>query len=236
MERTKILDVMADLKLFGMKAAYDETLATALKRQHEPQRLVGDLMRAEISEKQARSIKDQITASKLPLAKDLDDFVFKDTPINEALVRDLAGGGFIVQQRNALFVGGTGTGKSHAVSPSREAAFALDGAGASSPPSISSTSSGRDARGTPGPHRRLSHPYGLRRPRRTRLPAVPQRRRPAYLPPAEPALRARLDHYHDEPQLRRMGDRVRRTELLMAPPFLIVWCAIVAVSYQFARS
>ena len=115
MERSKILDMMAELKLFGMKAAYDETLATALKRQHEPQRFVGDLLRAEISEKQARSIKYQITASKLPLAKDLDDFVFKATPINEALVRDLAGGGFIAQQRNAVFVGGTGTGKSHAV-------------------------------------------------------------------------------------------------------------------------
>jgi DNA replication protein DnaC len=115
MERTELLDMMGELKLFGMKAAYDETLATALKRKHEPQRLVGDLLRAEISEKQARSIKYQLTIAKLPLAKDLDDFVFKDTPINEALVRDLAGGGFITQQRNAVFIGGTGTGKSHAV-------------------------------------------------------------------------------------------------------------------------
>src|SRR5271166_6505436 len=115
MERTEVLDMMGELKLYGMKAAYDETLATALKRQHEPQRFVGDLLRAEISEKQARSIKYQITASKLPLAKDLDGFAFKDTPINEALVRDLAGSGFIAQQRNAVFIGGTGTGKTHAV-------------------------------------------------------------------------------------------------------------------------
>ena len=43
------------------------------------------------------------------------NFAFKDTPINEALVRDLAGGGFIAQQRNAVFVGGTGTGKTHAM-------------------------------------------------------------------------------------------------------------------------
>ena len=107
MERTEVLDMMGELKLYGMKAAYDETLATALKRQHEPQRFVGDLLRAEISEKQARSIKYQITASKLPLAKDFDDFVFKGTPINEALVRDLAGGGFIAQQRNAVFIGGS---------------------------------------------------------------------------------------------------------------------------------
>ena len=38
MERTEVLGMMSELKLYGMKAAYDETLATALKRQHEPQR------------------------------------------------------------------------------------------------------------------------------------------------------------------------------------------------------
>ena len=61
MERTEVLDMMGELKLYGMKAAYDETLATALKRKHEPQRFVGDLLRAEISEKQARSIKYQLS-------------------------------------------------------------------------------------------------------------------------------------------------------------------------------
>jgi hypothetical protein len=40
-----------------MKAAFDEIMATAVKRQHEPQRIVGDLLKAEINEKQARSIK-----------------------------------------------------------------------------------------------------------------------------------------------------------------------------------
>jgi DNA replication protein DnaC len=45
------------------------------------------------------------------LAKDVEDFAFKDTPINEALVGDLAGGGFIAQQRNVVLVGGTGKGK-----------------------------------------------------------------------------------------------------------------------------
>ena len=113
MERTDLLDMMATLKLYGMKNAYDEILATALKRQHEPQRFAGDLLKAEISEKQARSIKYQLTIARLPLAKDADDFAFADTPINEGLVRDLMGGGFIVQQRNIVLIGGTGTGKTH---------------------------------------------------------------------------------------------------------------------------
>jgi IstB-like ATP binding protein/Adenylate and Guanylate cyclase catalytic domain/AAA ATPase domain len=86
--------MMSGLKLYGMRSAYDETLAAALKRKHEPQRFVADLLKAEISEKQARSIKYQLTVAKLPLAKDVEDFAFKDTPINEALARDLAGGAF----------------------------------------------------------------------------------------------------------------------------------------------
>ena len=113
MERTEVLDMMGTLKLFGMRAAYDETLAVAIKRKHEPQKFAGDLLKAEIAEKQARSIKYQLAIARLPLAKDIDDFDFAGTPINEALVRDLAGGGFIAQQRNAVLVGGTGTGKSH---------------------------------------------------------------------------------------------------------------------------
>src|SRR5260221_2196737 len=96
-----------------MKAAFDEIMPTAVKRQHEPQRIIGDLLKAEIGEKQARSIKYQLTIAKLPLAKDLAEFKFEGTPINQTLVHDLAAGGFIAQQRNAVLVGGTGTGKSH---------------------------------------------------------------------------------------------------------------------------
>jgi DNA replication protein DnaC len=113
MERTQILDLMGELKLYGMKAAYDEIMTTAVKRQHEPQRIVGDLLTAEIDEKQARSIKYQLTIAKLPLAKDIADFKFDGTPINQTLVNDLAGGGFIARQRNVVLVGGTGTGKTH---------------------------------------------------------------------------------------------------------------------------
>jgi DNA replication protein DnaC len=113
MDRSAILELMAKLKLFGMRAAYDEVMATAIKRQHEPARIIGDLLAAEIAEKQARSIKYQLTIAKLPLAKDLDGFTFAGTPINESLVRDLAAGAFLAEQRNAVLVGGTGTGKSH---------------------------------------------------------------------------------------------------------------------------
>jgi DNA replication protein DnaC len=113
MERTEVLELMSTLKLFGMRAAYDEVMATGIKRRHEPPRIVGDLLSAEIAEKQARSIKYQLPIAKLPLAKDIDDFDFTGTPTNETLVRELATGSFIAGQRNAVLIGGTGTGKSH---------------------------------------------------------------------------------------------------------------------------
>ena len=104
MERTDVLELMARLKLYGMRAAYDEVMATGIKRRHEPPRILGDLLSAEIAEKQARSIKYQLTIAKLPLAKDIDEFDFASTPINEALVRDLASGAFLAEQRNAVLI------------------------------------------------------------------------------------------------------------------------------------
>ena len=59
MERTDILALMGELKLYGMRAAYDEVMASGIKRQHEPPRIVGDLLKAEIAEKQALS--DQVS-------------------------------------------------------------------------------------------------------------------------------------------------------------------------------
>jgi len=123
MERTQILDLMGTLKLYGMRSAParllrayargDEVMAAGIKRQHEPPRIVGDLLQSEIAEKQARSIRYQMTIAKLPLAKDIDAFDFTGTPINEGLVRDLATGGFVADQRNVVLIGGTGTGKTH---------------------------------------------------------------------------------------------------------------------------
>jgi DNA replication protein DnaC len=113
MERQDLLDMMTRLELAGMRAAFDEVLATGLKRKHAVQDIIGDLLKAEIAEKQARSIKYQLTTARLPLAKELAEFDFTGTPINEALVRSLATGTFLDQQRNVVLVGGTGTGKTH---------------------------------------------------------------------------------------------------------------------------
>jgi DNA replication protein DnaC len=94
MERSEILTTMSALKLYGMKNAYDEIIATAIKREHQPIRIVSDLLTSEIAEKQARSIKYQMSIAKLPLAKDIEDFTFEGTGINvsaKAIPSDLKG-------------------------------------------------------------------------------------------------------------------------------------------------
>jgi hypothetical protein len=65
------------------KGDFVMTRFSALVRLYRP--------RAEINEKQARSIKYQLIIAKLPLAKDLDDFQFEGAPINQTLVNELAG-------------------------------------------------------------------------------------------------------------------------------------------------
>src|SRR3546814_18437187 len=94
MERHEILEMMKALKLVGMRQAYDEVIADAVKRQHAAPRVVGDLLKAEIDEKQARSIKYQMTVAKLPLAKELAALDFNGTTINDDLVRVLRAGRF----------------------------------------------------------------------------------------------------------------------------------------------
>lgn len=113
MERHEILELMSALKLTGMKAAYDDIVTTGIKRRHGVEKVLGALLQAEIAAKQARSINYQMTIAKLPLAKELAELSFDETPINAELIESLSGGTFLDDQRNVILVGGTGTGKTH---------------------------------------------------------------------------------------------------------------------------
>ncbi len=113
MQRAELIDMLGELKLTGMRANLDDVLTRSRKRQHGIERILGELLIAEIAEKKARSIRYQMGISKLPLIKELADFDFTDTPVNEAIIHDLAEGYFLAQQRNVVLVGGTGTGKTH---------------------------------------------------------------------------------------------------------------------------
>ncbi len=104
---------MSELKLYGMRASFDEIAGKGLARRDEVYPLIASLIRAERTHRQARSISYRISGAKFPVLKDLDSFVFADTPVDQGQVRELATGAFLDAKRNGIFIGGTGSGKTH---------------------------------------------------------------------------------------------------------------------------
>jgi DNA replication protein DnaC len=113
MHRHELLTLLGELKLAGMRTHFDEIVTAGRKRHRSFEVLLGELLRAEIADKQARSIRYQLGIARLPLAKELTGFAFAGSPVNQALIDDLATGTFLTQQRNVVLIGGTGTGKTH---------------------------------------------------------------------------------------------------------------------------
>jgi len=61
MERHEILAAMTELKLYGMRASFDEIAGKGLSRRDEIYPLIASLIRAERTHRQARSISYRIT-------------------------------------------------------------------------------------------------------------------------------------------------------------------------------
>ena len=95
MERQDILEAMSELKLYGMRASFDEIAGKGLARRDELYPLIASLIRAERVHRQAKSISYRMRCAKFPVLKDLDSFVFADTPVDQGLVRELATGDFL---------------------------------------------------------------------------------------------------------------------------------------------
>ena len=104
---------MKSLKFVAIPKAYDEVLATARKRKQTTETVIEQLFEIEVSERQARSIRYRMTQARFPVPKDLDSFEFDKLAIEETQIKDLYAGDFIEEHRNIVFVGGTGTGKTH---------------------------------------------------------------------------------------------------------------------------
>ena len=66
--------------------------AKGLTRRDELYPLIASLIRAERTHRQARSISYRIAGAKFPVLKDIDKFVFADTPVDEGQVRELIPG------------------------------------------------------------------------------------------------------------------------------------------------
>ena len=111
--RDRLMEAIGTLGLYGMKATFDEILAAGIRTRSTPDKILCDLLEAEVAERQARSIRYRMGLAKFPVDKDLDRFDFTVSPVNEMQVRHLYGGDFISDNTNIILFGGTGTGKTH---------------------------------------------------------------------------------------------------------------------------
>ena len=113
MPRHEVMQLMASLKLSGMHANYDEIVTHGRKRKRSFEAMLVDLLQVEIADKKARSIRYQLTIARMPVIKELAEFDFKSSCVDETLIKEFAEGTFLEEQRNVVLIGGTGTGKSH---------------------------------------------------------------------------------------------------------------------------
>src|SRR5262245_65833265 len=102
--------LLGQLKLAGMRAAYDEIVAAGVRAQHSFQRIFGELLLAQMADHRARSTAYRMGVARFPVMKNLTEFDFAVSPVNQGLVRELHEGGFLATQRNAVLIGGTEIG------------------------------------------------------------------------------------------------------------------------------
>lgn len=107
-----IVESLRALKLYGMA----ETLPELLSKPRTTATLdsvLNQLIKAEQVDRQARSLSYQLKIARFPHPRDLAGFDFAESPLQAEQLVDLAHGEFTEQAHNLIFVGGTGTGKTH---------------------------------------------------------------------------------------------------------------------------
>ena len=113
MAYAKLIEGLERLKLYGMAEALAELSREPGFLRVTKESLIERLTLAEIGDRKTRSINYQMAIAKFPVARSLEDFKFEESPVKEEQIRALYQGHFIGLHRNIIFVGGTGTGKSH---------------------------------------------------------------------------------------------------------------------------
>jgi len=108
-----MITTLKTLKLHGMADALANLSAQASPAYQQAMPVLEILLKAESSERDVRSINYQMTAAKFPAYRDLAGFDFRQSPVDEALVRSLHRCQFLEDTQNVVLVGGPGTGKTH---------------------------------------------------------------------------------------------------------------------------
>ena len=108
-----VVVMLRGLKMYGMAQAVNDLTEQAAPAFDTAVPILSQLLKAEIAEREVRSVAYQIKAARFPAYKDLTGFDFAASEVAEATVRQLHGGDFIEGAHNVVLIGGPGTGKTH---------------------------------------------------------------------------------------------------------------------------
>ena len=113
MKSDAMITTLRTLKLFGMADSITQLSEQASPAWQQAVPILDTLLKAEVAEREVRSINYQMTAARFPAYRDLAGFTFAESQVDEALVRALHRCEFIEDAQNVVLVGGPGTGKTH---------------------------------------------------------------------------------------------------------------------------
>src|ERR1700710_368081 len=105
--------MLRGLKMFGMAQAVGELAEQGAPAFEAAVPILSQLLKAEMAEREVRSIAYHTKSARFPAYKDLANLDFATSEINEATVRQLHQVGFTDRADNVVLIGGPGTGKSH---------------------------------------------------------------------------------------------------------------------------
>lgn len=105
--------MLKELQLYGMLEALEEYQDSKPTKELSHQDWLLKLLESEKIARHTRSINYQYKVAKFPVRKNLDDFNFDQSKVSKEQIDLLNHGSFVETRRNIIFVGGTGTGKSH---------------------------------------------------------------------------------------------------------------------------
>lgn len=108
-----MITTLKSLKLFGMADTIGNLAEQGAPAYQQVVPILETLLKAEVAEREVRSINYQMKAARFPAYRDLAGFDFAQSSVDEALVRSLHRCEFLEDAQNVVFVGGPGTGKTH---------------------------------------------------------------------------------------------------------------------------
>ena len=113
MSANAMIATLKTLRLYGMAQSIEELADQAAPAYQQAEPILDSLLKAEVADREVRSINYQMKAARFPAHRDLTGFNFAESIVTEPLVRLLHRCEFMEEAQNVVLIGGLGTGKTH---------------------------------------------------------------------------------------------------------------------------